>query len=433
VSGSAGPGFPKPESPFLQPNGQLTFVWYRYLASLYQRLGGGTVPPSAQVFLQFLNGVFGAFDTQGNFLANLLDNKLAAGELYLGNSNGLAVPVALTGDVTLSPAGVATVESIDGQAVDLTAAFTLAGGFATTLTAVGPTSIVLPTSGNVLTGPTATVGSLLGNAPAGAPQQAIAVGTNLTLMVVGGLATLDATGGGSGLALEVNGGAVTAGTLNFGPGTSAVVAGGTLTVAPGNNFIARGLAVPLLSSLTWINQAAVTAVNRTNGPLSIVAPASSSIEINFLGAAVPGTAPYTVTGEFTLSQSLVADHSAGIALTDGTKFITFVLVGDVNSSLIVQRWNSFSSFNSNEVTVPWSWSGPVLFLRVFDDGTDNNYQVSGDGVTYTTLFSEANTAFLAASQAGLLVSNTDPNDGAIMMNVWGLEAVGGTGTALTWT
>jgi len=300
-----------------------------------------------------------------------------------------------------------------------------------------------------------SAGSLFGNAGVvAAVPQAIAVGTNLSLSASG---TLSAQGGvisitaGAGLA----GGVITSsGTLSLAPfaattlfgnptGSSAVgqavslgsafsFSGTTLEVVAGSgndNFIASGLFPPSTASFTWINQGSATAANQTSGPMQMFYPAAASLSAAFFGVAVPGSTPWTATAEVAIIQSNTNAHVAGIAVTDGTKFIVLYLG---TGGLTVQPWNSTSSAGSSDYANVWSIPGPAMFLRIYNDGSNYNFQVSGDGVKYQTLFSQGNTAFLTATRVGLFMATNDSGDAGIVMNVWGWEAVTGAGTVLAW-
>ena len=241
-------------------------------------------------------------------------------------------------------------------------------------------------------------------------------------------------GGGAGLALQVGGSPQSAGTLNFASGFTGSVSGGVLTVtaaggAGHDNFIAHGLSAPMASSFAWINQGSATATNLTNGPLQFVYPAAASLSLAFFGEAVPVSAPWTTTGELAITQANSNAHVAGIAVSDGTKFLVLYLGPN---GVTVQGWTSTTSGGSDNYSTAWTIPGPVIFMRIYDDGTDYNFQISGDGTSgsYSTLFSIGNTSFLTGTKVGLAATNNTSGDGQQTINCWGWEAVTGTGTAL---
>jgi hypothetical protein len=200
----------------------------------------------------------------------------------------------------------------------------------------------------------------------------------------------------------------------------------------GQQFVAGGLSVPVAASFAWINQGGAAATNQASGPLTLTAPASGSNNLRFFGENVPGSAPWTATAEFTFSMSAQNYHYCGIAVSDGTKFTIFTFTAQGNYvSLFVQNWGNTGTFSSSIYQGGWAVLGPATFLRVYNDGTDYNFQVSCDGINYATLLQQAVAAFLTATKVGFLMENQDASDGEIVMNVFGWEAVTGTGTVLT--
>lgn len=76
-----------------------------------------------------------------------------SGQILVGNSGGTAyVPQSVSGDVSLTFGGIATVASIGGEAVTLGGSLTTSGAFGLTLTLTGTTNVTLPTSGTLLAG-----------------------------------------------------------------------------------------------------------------------------------------------------------------------------------------------------------------------------------------------------------------------------------------
>lgn len=84
-------------------------------------------------------------------VATGLSPTLASSNILVGNASNVATAVALSGDGTLTNAGVLTIGSIGGKAVSLGGDLTLSGAFATTLTVTAATSLTLPTTGTLAT------------------------------------------------------------------------------------------------------------------------------------------------------------------------------------------------------------------------------------------------------------------------------------------
>ncbi|MDR3489798.1 MAG: tail fiber domain-containing protein [Bradyrhizobium sp.] len=82
----------------------------------------------------------------------------SAGQLFVGQGAANPAFATISGDLTLTSSGVATVASIGGKAVTLAGALTTAGAFPLTLTTTGATSVTLPASGTLLSS-TSSIGT----------------------------------------------------------------------------------------------------------------------------------------------------------------------------------------------------------------------------------------------------------------------------------
>lgn len=279
-------------------------------------------------------------------------------------------------------------------------------------------------------GGSGTVGSGTGPALAQYPS---GTGTAIGPATVSGDCTM-AQGGA--ITCAKTGGAAFSPSATTDATNAANIGSGVLAQArlPAPSFIAHGLAVPATSGFSWINQGGATAGGNTGGPMTVVYPPTSGDQIRLFGQAVQGSAPWTVTAEIALFMPVSNYHIAGIGLSDGTKFITFALAnfsGSGPASILIFRWTNATAFSASELNVPFSVPGPVLFLRLYDDGTNMNYSASGDGKTFSPLFSEATGAFLTATTVGI-VGDANAADAQNVVNVWGWENVSGSGASLTW-
>lgn len=229
-----------------------------------------------------------------------------------------------------------------------------------------------------------------------------------------------------------------AGTLNFGTGLAGSLSGGVLTISTSgggghDNFIAHGLSAPTTGSFGWINQGSATAANNTNGPMSLFYPNTNSLSAAFFGLNVPGSTPWTATAEMAISMSLANAHIGGIAITDGTKFLVFYMGGNAGPTLVtVQPWSNTGSAGSVDYQNGWTLPGAVAFWRIYNDSTNYNFEISSDGVKFQNLFQQGATVFLTATKVGFFMATNDNNNGGIAMDVFGWEAVTGTGTVLGW-
>jgi len=49
------------------------------------------------------------------------------------------------------------------------------------------------------------------------------------------------------------------------------------------------------------------------------------------------------------------------------------------------------------------WYGAPQYLAIKNDGTKNNYQISWDGISFWTVFSENNNAWITVDQVGVFL------------------------------
>ncbi len=202
----------------------------------------------------------------------------------------------------------------------------------------------------------------------------------------------------------------------------------------GQKFLASGLTAPTPGSFTWVNQGGASFTANAGGPTTFICPAGSGDSLRLNVVNVPGSEPWTATMQAAVFTPGVNFTAAGLALYDGTKIINLAInaASGSNLALNVTRWNTTSSFSATSFTKAFWWPGPALFFRIYDDATNNNFQVSPDGQTSTfeTLYAEAKGAFLTATKVGPCMDNNGTSNGNLVMNIAQWEAVTGTGTAL---
>jgi hypothetical protein len=207
----------------------------------------------------------------------------------------------------------------------------------------------------------------------------------------------------------------------------------TIGLVSRSTLQAGGLSVPSISSFTWTNQGGSTAVNITNGPMELTFPPTSGDQLRYFYSSIPASEPWTTTLQMAFMQPGSNYHWIGLGLSDGTKIISFNIY-DIGGTpaIYVQRWNSTTSFNAIVYNVQFQFTTPTIFLRINDDATNFHYQLSINGVHWTTIYSESKTAFLTATTVGILADNDTTNDWEITCDVWGWEAVIGNGTILSY-
>jgi hypothetical protein len=156
---------------------------------------------------------------------------------------------------------------------------------------------------------------------------------------------------------------------------------------------------PILSAFTQQNQG-LTTFTTANGGIAMACTSASGDNLQWISQAVPAT-PYYVDVAFMLSMK---DNTGnfGVGLSDGTK-VTMITFGweSGNANWIKRvQFNSQTSFNNNaSAGTVGNWVGPLIWLRIQNDGTNLTYSYSVDGNTWTQLLQEGATAFLTATLA----------------------------------
>ena len=181
----------------------------------------------------------GAFPWVGNVTAatdvtfpagtnTLQSTALPSGDIWVGNGSGVAAPVAMSGDATISNTGSVSVGKIGGEAVSLAGPLTELGAFPVTITATGTTNVTLPTTGTLGTG---TMSDWIEGAGFTNSGGTITQGGTAAVKWQGALVnTLDAS-------IAINSGTIEVSalpginTLVFNNGVTGTSSGGTLTVA----------------------------------------------------------------------------------------------------------------------------------------------------------------------------------------------------------
>ena len=151
---------------------------------------------------------------------NGLSNALPSSEIFVGNAGNIATAAFVSGDCTITNAGVLTCTEINGKTVTLANSFTTSGG-ALTLTVGGTTNVTLPASGELLAViPNCLTGVTLSN-DGGTPNSKLdtaagvaADSTNAQMITIGAF-------------VKSTAGAWTSGTGNNGMGNGLTIANST--------------------------------------------------------------------------------------------------------------------------------------------------------------------------------------------------------------
>jgi hypothetical protein len=182
----------------------------------------------------------------------------------------------------------------------------------------------------------------------------------------------------------------------------------------------RPATLPPTSSWTSINLTDTGAVaNYTFGYGYLIGNVSSNSD--FLSGqrrSAPGSTPYSFVARMQADPTGVinsianagtpnANSGAGsfaIGFSDGTKYVVLMLSAGTAATptLFVTEWNTSTSVNTSPVGVSstavtlFSSLG-ALWFKIRNDGTDIYFQISLDGNTFYTVYSQTITAFLSSA------------------------------------
>lgn len=163
---------------------------------------------------------------------------------------------------------------------------------------------------------------------------------------------------------------------------------------------------PVSGDFAWINQGSTT-IDTTNGGIYIETPATSGTNIRLRKKSAPAT-PYTVTVALipNLYPANYSNCGIGWRQSSDGKMVMFRLVSDSAnvSSLVVAKLTDATTFSANYVAFEHRhmW-GPVVWLRIADNGTNRICSISGDGQHFIALHSVGRTDFLTGDEIGFMV------------------------------
>jgi hypothetical protein len=169
-----------------------------------------------------------------------------------------------------------------------------------------------------------------------------------------------------------------------------------------------GLFSQLLSALptsagtglsTWLNQGTATVADAAAGIL-LTAPSGGGDNIRGRYMNAPST-PYTKTALIAMTSPPQTNTGrAGFGWYDGSAKLQALTVfnsGANGYGIDVENWTNVTTFSSQPYGVQKLWASPV-WLRISDDGTTVKFQLSSDGMGWTTLYSIAKASgFLGSS------------------------------------
>lgn len=180
---------------------------------------------------------------------------------------------------------------------------------------------------------------------------------------------------------------------------------------------------PTIPSWSWLNQGSAT-VTSAGGALFLEGVASEGDQIHARVKAVP-TAPYTITAAVLPRLTDVTNAggfpNCGLAWSDGTTGggggSNVIILGyyyEVSNNvpqLYVRKYDDSHNFNAGALSsAPACLPSSPLWLRISDDNTNRKAWVSGDGVNWFQVYSEARTTFLTATHVGFYANTHSSGD-----------------------
>lgn len=158
------------------------------------------------------------------------------------------------------------------------------------------------------------------------------------------------------------------------------------------------------SGWAWVNQGDAT-LEEANGATVIKAPTTSGLNWRIRDKAVPST-PYAITFGFIPLFPRGSNTAAGLCFRDSASGkLQSITVrahdGYLESGCV--SYNNPSTFQAEDVQHRQAGIlslGPMMWLRIADDGTDQSYQYSLDGRTFVTERSHAHGAWFVPDRVG---------------------------------
>jgi hypothetical protein len=160
---------------------------------------------------------------------------------------------------------------------------------------------------------------------------------------------------------------------------------------------------PVLSNFTWFNQGSATATQRA-GYISMLGDASTNAR--FLGQAVPSLATtWSATMRFKYTAFDATNSRVGIMLYDNSSgkaesIDIFAASNQTDTDIEIVQWSSLASATTG--------IGPSVFLndypdwmRISWDGAGHaNWQVSVDGYSWVSIYSNTVTSYMTPTHVG---------------------------------
>jgi hypothetical protein len=171
--------------------------------------------------------------------------------------------------------------------------------------------------------------------------------------------------------------------------------------------------VPAAAGFSSVHTGTDTIFTTTGGMVTLYDDAGTGNQLSSYGVSVPGSTPYTYTAK--IRYHMTADETGGlpgagtypsvfIGITDGTKYILLAIANNAGSNynpstyVGVQRWTTYNTFGT-QVNLINVGTPAVNWLRIYNDGTNNNYYFSDDGYYWVKILTEGVTTYLTETKA----------------------------------
>lgn len=169
---------------------------------------------------------------------------------------------------------------------------------------------------------------------------------------------------------------------------------------------------PNLQTWTWIGQNSAT-LDTTHGGQAISSGGNSSTyKYHIRKKAAPAT-PYTITAALLISSARKTgfDTAAGILFRESSSGKLHSLRKELFSSntspqLLSEKMTLENAFSADYLSVNNApWHGPLIWMRIADDGANRILSVSANGQTWQVFHTIGRTDFLTADEVGFFLDD----------------------------
>lgn len=161
---------------------------------------------------------------------------------------------------------------------------------------------------------------------------------------------------------------------------------------------------PVDGSYSWVNQGGAS-VDTTNGGIFLLAPATAGTNLRVRVKTAP-TPPYTITAAVLARAPGINFAGVGLCFrqsSDG-KLATLGMEHNNDWQVVVHKFNSATSFNSNYTSLNMGTLMSPVFFQISDNNTNRIVRISADGQHWQEIHSVTRTDFLTANQVGFYAS-----------------------------